>query len=480
MFLATIMLDLVIRDGKVVLADGTFNFDIGIEDGLITQLAQTIDEQADRTIDAAGKIIIPGVIDGHTHFDMPYVTAAGNFHTSDDFASGTTAAACGGCTTILDFVTPEPKQSLVEAFNERKDLANGKAVIDYGFHVIVNSASEESQEQMDVLVKEYGVTSFKVFTAYKKRGLMLNDGELFEILTKAASLRTLILAHCENEDMINVNTSNLLSQQKTEPQYHILSRPDFVEAEAVQKIGFLSKLTGACVLVVHISSGVGLQMVVDANATGAKLYAETCPHYLTFTNEVYQRKDAAKFIMSPPLKSKADLERLWRGIAVGEISTVGSDHACFSLEQKTRSKVFTDIPGGVQGTENILPILLNGVSQGRITMEQLVRVTSFNPAKLYDLYPKKGIISPNADADLVIIDLKKTMKLEKMNLHSDLDYSIYEDVSVEGYPVATIAHGALVFEDGKFIGTHASGDYIFRRIVESNFCPSQATIKESS
>jgi dihydropyrimidinase len=461
------LLDLVIKNGQVVFPYGTFNFEIGIEDGLITKLARRIDEQTDRTIDASGKIIIPGVIDGHTHFEMPYTTHAGTFRTSDDFLSGTTAAACGGCTTILDFVTPEPKQSLVAAFTARKELASRKAVIDYGLHVIVNNGSESTQEEMGILQKDYGVTSFKVFTAYKERGMMLNDGELFDILSKAASLGTLILAHCENEDMINTNTTELLSQQKTDPQYHALSRPDFVEAEAIQRIGFLSELTRCSVLVVHLSSGRGLKMVVDANATGARLYAETCPHYLTFTDEVYQRKDAAKFLMSPPLKGNADLERLWKGIALGEISTVGSDHACFSLEQKMVPKMFTDIPGGVQGTENILPILLNGVAQGRITLEQLVRVTSFNPAKLYNFYPKKGIISPNSDADLVILDPKKKMKLEQRNLHSNLDYSVYEDVSVEGYPVATIARGLLIFEDGQFVGKQAKGNYIFRRVAGS-------------
>jgi dihydropyrimidinase len=457
------LLDLVIKNGKVVLPEGLFSFEIGTEDGLITKLARTIDEQTNRTIDASGKIVIPGVIDGHTHFEMPYTTPAGTFITSDDFLSGTIAAACGGCTTILDFVTPEPKQPLVESFKARKELAGRKAVIDYGFHVIVNSASESTHEQLEILQRDYGVTSFKVFTSYKKRGMMLNDGELIDILFKAASLGALILAHCENEEMINTNTSRLLSQQKIDPQYHALSRKDYVEAEAVQRIGFLSQLTGASVLVVHLSSARGLRMILDANATDAKLYAETCPHYLTFTNEVYQRKDAAKFLMSPPLKGKADLERLWEGIALGEISTVGSDHACFSLDQKMKPKIFTDIPGGVQGTENILCILLNGVAQGRITLEQLVKVTSFNPAKLYNLYPRKGTISPNADADLVILDPKKKMKLEAKYLHSNLDYSIYEDISVEGYPVATIARGVLVFEDGQFVGEHTKGNYVFRR-----------------
>ncbi len=458
------LLDLVIKNGEVVLPEGTFNFEIGIEDGLITKLASEIDEQADRTIDASGKIIIPGVIDGHTHFEMPYSTPAGTFLTSDDFLSGTTAAACGGCTTILDFVTPEPGQSLVEAFNMRKGVASRKAVIDFGLHVILNSASESTQQQMETLQNDYGVTSFKIFTAYKKRGMMLNDGELYGVLSKAKALGALILAHCENEDMINSNTSKLLSEQKNDPQYHALSRPDFVEAEAVQRMGFLSELTGASVLVVHLSSDRGLQMVLDSRLSGERLYAETCPHYLTLTNEVYQRKDAAIFLMSPPLKGKADLERLWKGIALGEISTVGSDHACFTLEQKMKAKVFTEIPGGVQGTENILPILLNGVTQGRITLEQLVKVTSFNPAKLYNLYPRKGTISPNSDADLVIVDPKKKMKLEHKYLHSNLDYSIYEDVNVEGYPIATIARGMLVFQDGQFVGKEGRGNYIFRRV----------------
>jgi len=277
-----------------------------------------------------------------------------------------------------------------------------------------------------------------------------------------------VLAHCENENMVDSNTSKLITQQKTNPQYYPLSRPDYAEAEAIQKIGFLSKLTCAPVLPVHVSSEAGLQMVSDSNATGARLFAETCPHYLTFTNEVYQRVDAAKFVMAPPLRTKSDLERLWRGIAQGEISTVGSDHACFSLEDKTSSKSFTGVPGGVQGTENILPILLNGVAQGRITLEQLVRVTSFNSSRLYNIFPRKGIILPNADADLVIIDPKKKVKLSRSNQHSNLDYSIYEDIVVEGYPIVTISHGIPVYENGNFVGKGANGGYLFRTVPKSS------------
>lgn len=462
------MFDLVITDGKIVSAEGIFNFDIGIENGVITRLAAKIDHQADRVIDAAGKVLIPGVIDGHTHFEMPYTTDAGTFRTADDFVSGTTAAACGGCTTIIDFVTPEPGQSLIDAFKKRKDLAAGRAVIDYALHVIVDSISESTLEEIDVLLKQYGVTSFKVFTAYKKRGLMLDDGQLFRMLAKSASLGTLVLAHCENDDIINGNTSKLIAQQETDPRYYPLSRPDYAEAEAIQRIGFLSSLTGASVLPVHVSSESGLQMIIDSNAMGARLFAETCPHYLTFTEEVYNRRDAAKFVMAPPLRKISDLDRLWTGIARGEIFTVGSDHACFSLGDKTRSNSFTGIPGGVQGTENILPILLNGVARGRMTFEQLVKVTSFNSSKLYNIFPRKGAILPNADADLVMIDPRKKVKLDRTTLHSNLDYSIYEDVIVEGYPVVTIAHGVPLYEDGDFIAKGTTGNYIFRRVPESS------------
>jgi len=453
------MLDLVVKNAKVIFVDGVYEAEIGIEDGKISKVCKVIDDSAERRLDASGKLVMAGGIDAHTHFQLKYDGTL----TADDFYTGTVAAACGGITTIIDFITPERGESYIEAYEKRREEADGKAVIDYGLHLCVIDTSEDRLKELETLVKEHGVSTFKFFTAYRKRGLMLDDGSILELMRRCSGLGVMLLAHCENEDMINRNVEKFLSAGLYSPEYHAYSRPDYVEAEAIQRVAFISKLTNTPVLVVHLSSKMGLDAIRKARSEGVRIYAETCPHYLIFTDEVYKREDGAKWIMSPPLKKEHDRQALWKGIADGSIATAGSDHACFTYEQKKKGKKFTEIPGGVQGVENIIPILYSeGVRKGLISLGRLVEITSLNPAKLYGLYPRKGAVMVGSDADLVVIDPNRRVRLGVETLHSNLDHSIYEGIEVVGYPVHTISKGEVIVEDMEFVGKQGRGEYVKR------------------
>ena len=452
---------MVIRGGSVATEFGVFQADIGVEDGRVSRVARLVEEPAEKVINAGGKLVIPGGIDGHVHFAMHY---SDGIYTADDFYSGTVAAACGGITTIIDFATPEQGQSFIDAFIARRRQADGEVAVDYGLHLSVVSADARRLAELGELYNEHGVASIKVFTAYRRRGLMLDDGAMLDVLREAARLGILVLAHCENEDIINRNVERFLSEGKTGVEYHGLSRPDYVEAEAIRRLSFFAGLTGARLLVVHLSSGMGLEAVRDARRVGVRVYAETCPHYLMFDDSVYRSRDAALYLMSPPLKSTRDRDALWEGVVDGGITVMGSDHACFTARDKRRSEVFTEIPGGVQGTENIIPILYSeGVAKGRLSIERFVALVSANPARLYGLYPRKGAILPGSDADLTIIDPNMKVRLGRDALHSRLDHSIYEGVEVRGYPTEVVSRGRVIVENREFVGQRGWGQYLARR-----------------
>ncbi|MEM0349485.1 MAG: dihydropyrimidinase [Candidatus Caldarchaeum sp.] len=449
--------DLMVRNCRVVDVDGVYEADIAVAGGRIAAIGRRLEARAEKIYDAGGRYVFPGAIDGHVHFKLKYFE---NVYTADDFYTGTVAAGCGGVTTIIDFVTPETKD-YVEDFRRRRAEADGEVVVDYGLHMSVTDYDEKIERMLIHLFENEGLASVKMFTAYSRRGLMLDDGKAYRLMKLCGEKNVLVMVHAENEHLINTFVEEFVSQGKTEPIYHSWSRPDFVEAEAVNRVAFLSGLTGAEILIVHVSSAMGLDAILEARQKGVKIHGETCPHYLMFTEDVYLKPDGAKFIMSPPLKKEHDREALWKGVLTDGFSVVGSDHACFNLSQKLGHKSFTTVPGGVAGTE-VIPMILfsEGVVKRGMPLSRFIALTALNPAKLYGVYPRKGVIRVGADADFYILDPSQKTRLTRENLHSNIDHSIYEDVEVSCRIVATFSRGEQIVENGEFIGKRGRGQYI--------------------
>ncbi len=458
--------DLILRNCKAVDVSGTQDCEIAVDGGKIVKLAKVIEDGANRIIDCTGKLVIPGAIDGHVHFEMEY---GPGIRTADDFRTGTESAAAGGVTTVIDFVTPVRGQPLSDAFEERLRAAQGKVLVDFGLHVCVLEANAQRISELRRLVEERGVASVKVFTAYRSRGLMIDDGSLIRLSRELAAMDVLMLCHCENEEMVARATEELAFEGRTDVAHYESSRPDYAEAEAVNRIGFISAVTGVEFLVVHISSAAALSSLRTLKRSGVRATGETCPHYLVFTKEVYRSERGPLYVMAPPLRTALDKEALWRGISDGTIDVVGSDHAPYLAVHKFRSRDFREIPGGVQGTEVIVPLLFSeGVRRGLIGLERLVELTSYNPARIYGLSHRKGRIAVGFDADIVVIDPEKRVRLGRETLHSSLDHSIYEGVEVTGYPVLTVARGEVVAEDGQVTGRPGRGEYLHRSRQKSN------------
>jgi dihydropyrimidinase len=448
------VLDLVIKNGKIVTESQVFDGEIGIENGKITQISRSVVDSPNKVIDARGKLVLPGLIDGHTHMEMPFMGTM----TNDDFYQGTVAAACGGVTTIVDFSVQPKGGTLRETYSTWRKKADPKVCIDYSLHMIIREYNSTIRSEIKDIIDK-GVISFKLFMAYKGQ-LYLDDGSIYSIMEEVKGHGGIVGLHCENGDVIDCLVSKFLSEGKVDPEYHAKSRPPQLEAEAVNRGIRLAEISGSPMYVVHTSTGLGTAEVKANADRGLPVYCETCPHYLVLTDEAYKRPDGNHFIMSPPLRSDEDRAKLWTGLANGSVKTVASDHACFSSKMKAQPD-FSRVPNGVPGTEVILPVLYSaGVTKGLLSLNRLVQVSSFNPAKLFGLYPKKGAIAVGSDADLVILDPKKKVRLSKDNLHSNVDYSIYEDVYVTGYPVMTILRGEVVAQDGQLIGKQGRGQFV--------------------
>ena len=453
-------MDLLIKNGTIVTESQVVQADVGVDGGVVTHIGKDIRGPASRVLDAAGKLVLPGGIDAHTHFEMPFMGT----HTADDFESGTVAAACGGITTIIDFAMQQKGDSLFDALETWRRKADPKVCVDYGLHVVITEVNETTFNEIKRVV-DYGVPSFKLYMAYRNEGLLLDDASIYRVMQETAKCGGLVGLHCENEDLIQYFVSALLKEGKTGAEYHPKAKPAIVEGEAVRRALTLAEYAGANMYVVHTSSRLGREAIRDAPQRGIRAFAETCPHYLTFTDEVYARPDGMNFVMSPPIKKEADRASLWQGLAEGDVKTMGSDHACFTTQQKLIGRDdFTKIPNGVAGTEVIIPILYSrGVREGIISLNRLVQVTSCNPARLFGLWPQKGTIAVDSDADLVIFDPEKRVRLTADNLHSRIDHSIYEDYTCHGYPATTISRGEIVQENGHFTGKKGRGKFLRRK-----------------
>src|SRR5580765_2625910 len=453
----------LIKNGTIVTAVDQYKGDVLVEDEKIAVIGMTLDIPAanvDKVIDAAGKYVLPGGIDVHTHMDMPF----GGATSADDFETGTRAAAFGGTTTIVDFAIQYRGQTLHQAWETWAKKAEGKAVVDYGFHMIITELNDQVESEMDALVKQ-GISSFKLFMAYPGV-FMLDDGSIFKALLRTGQNGGTICMHAENGSVIDVLVQRALAEGKRAPKYHALTRPARAEAEATHRAIALSEIAGVPIYIVHLSAAEALEMVTEARDRGLPAYAETCPQYLFLSYENYEEPDfdGAKYVMSPPLRDKAKQDQLWRGLAFNDLQCISTDHCPFCMKEKRLGENdFSKIPNGAPGIETRMSLVYDGgVRPGRISMNRFVELTSTSPAKIFGLFPRKGTIAPGSDADIVVFDPNRTITLAAKTLHMNVDYNPYEGRQVTGATDTVISRGRVVIEDGKFVGRKGGGSFVKR------------------
>jgi dihydropyrimidinase len=449
----------LIKNGLIHSPDRIFKGDILIKNGKIHQTGTGILVSPEMLImDASGKLVFPGGIDLHVHMELP--TPAGN--SRDDFYTGSRAALAGGTTAIIDFVTPARRESYVKAFKDREKLAR-KSLIGYAFHVSPSWWGKDSAREMEILVKEYGVTSFKCYMAYQET-IGINEEILEEVMKTAEKLNALVTLHCEEDSIIQKNIAQFISEGKTSPKYHPLSRPHGAEIGAVQKAIDLAAKTGCKIYIVHVSTAGAVDLIRKAQKSGIEVYTETCPQYLLLEDSVYDQpfEQSAPYVMSPPLRKKDDQEALWEAIADGTIQIVGTDHCPFNLKgQKDRGKNdFTRIPGGAGGIEHRLSLLFTyGVLSKRISIEQFVKVTSENPAAIFGI-KNKGKIQPGFDADLVIWNPDKESVISAKTHFQNCDTNIYEGSKTMGATETVVIKGKIAFQNSQVLLPVLAGQYL--------------------
>src|SRR3954465_6973891 len=451
----------LISNGTIVTAVDQYSGDVLVEDEKIAIIGSSPgDIHADKTIDASGKYVLPGGIDVHTHLDMPF----GGTNSADDFATGTIAAAFGGTTSIVDFAIQYKGQTLHHAWETWMKKAEGKAAIDYGFHMIITDLNDQAEGEMDALARQ-GAPAFKLFMAY--RGIfMLDDGSIFKALLRTGQNGGTICMHAENGDVIDVLVQRALKAGPTAPKYHALTRPARAEAEATHRAIALAEMAEVPIYIVHLSAAEALQMVTEARDRGLPAYAETCPQYLFLSYDNYEEPDfdGAKYVMSPPLRDQAKQAQLWRGLAFNDLQCISTDHCPFCLKEKRLGEHdFSKIPNGAPGIETRMSLVYDGgVREGRISLNRFVELTSTSPAKIFGLFPRKGTIAPGSDADIVIFDPQKTQRLGVASLHMKVDYTPYEGRQVTGAADTVMSRGRLVIENGRFVGRKGSGSFLKR------------------
>lgn len=450
----------LLKGGTLVTATETAPADVLVDGERVALIGLDLDVAADRVIDAAGKYLMPGGIDAHTHMEMPF----GGSRCSDDFATGTAAAAWGGTTTIVDFVVPNPGEALPSGLDRWHQMAT-KSHVDYGLHVIVREIGPNTLEEMDRLVAADGVTSFKVFMAYPGV-FMMDDAAIFRAMSRAADSGALILLHAENGGPIDVLVERYLGEGKTDPVNHGLTRPASMEGTAVARAIALGELARAPVYIVHLSSRDALDAVRIGRDRGVAVYAETCPQYLYLSADDMARPDfeGAKFVCSPPLRPADHQEELWKGLAAGDLQLVSTDHAPFNFHQQKElgRGNFAKIPNGLPGVEDRFTLMYQGVVDGHIGLNRFVDLVATRPARMFGLYPRKGTIAPGSEADVVVFDPADRRTISAATHHMNVDYSCYEGMAVTGRPVVVMQRGNILVEGGELRARPGDGRFLER------------------
>ncbi len=460
---------IIVRGGTVVNADRAFRADVLCQDGKIVAVGEDLDAPGHaKVIDAGGQYVMPGGIDPHTHLQLPFMgtTAA------DDFYTGTAAGLAGGNTTIIDFVIPDPKEPLMDAFRKWRGWAE-KAASDYSFHVAVTWWSDSVKRDMGTLVQQEGVNSFKHFMAYKN-AIMCDDETLVNSFKRALELGAMPTVHAENGELVFLLQKEVAAMGITGPEGHPLSRPPMVEAEAANRAIAIADVLNVPIYVVHVSCIEAAEAIARARARGQRVYGEVLAGHLVLDDSVYRHPDfatAAAHVMSPPFRPKGHQEFLWRGLQSGNLHTTATDHCTFCAGQKAAGKDdFSKIPNGCGGVEERMAVIWDaGVNTGRLTPSEFVAVTSANAARLFNIYPQKGSVSVGADADLVVWDPQGSKTLSVATQHSKCDFNVFEGRTVRGIPSHTISQGELVFVQGDLRAVRGKGRYIKRPAFGPNF-----------
>src|SRR5947209_14981751 len=450
----------LIRNGHIITAADNYNADILIENETVSVIGAKLDVEADRVIDAAGKLVIPGGIDPHTHMELPF----GGTESADDFRTGTIAAAHGGTTTIIDFAVQYKGQSLIEGIDNWHQKAEGKCAIDYGFHLITTELEDRQIEEMYTVMDE-GVTSFKMFMAYP--GVFLvDDATIFRAMSAAGARGGLICMHAENGIVINEIIKRALDKGHTAPKYHALTRPTVAEAEGVHRAIAIAEMAESPVYIVHLSCTDALNQVREARDRGIPAFAETCPQYLFLSIEDYGEDfNGAKYVMTPPLREKWNQAELWKGLKTDDLQVISTDHCPFCMkEQKELGRGdFSKIPNGAPGVENRVPLIYNGgVVENRISLNRFVELTSTAAAKMFGLFPKKGTIAVGSDADIVVFDPEKEQTLGVETQHMNVDYNTHEGKKIKGAVETVLSRGRVVVENNEFKGKAGNGKFLKR------------------
>ncbi|HVG33211.1 MAG TPA: dihydropyrimidinase [Pyrinomonadaceae bacterium] len=450
----------LIRNGRVITAVDDYRADVLIEDERVSVIGARLEMEADLVIDAAGKLVIPGGIDPHTHMELPF----GGTEASDDFRTGTIAAAHGGTTTIIDFAVQYKGQTLTEGLDAWHAKAEGKTAIDYGFHLITTDLEDDRVPEMHRLIDE-GVTSFKLFMAYP--GVFLvDDATIFRAMTAAGERGGLICMHAENGIVINEIIKRALAAGRTAPKYHALTRPTIAEAEGVHRAIAIAEMAEAPVYIVHLSCADALQQVRQARDRGIPAFAETCPQYLFLSIDDYGEDfEGAKYVMTPPLREKWNQAELWKGLRMDDLQVISTDHCPFCMkEQKELGRDdFSKIPNGAPGVEHRVPLIFNGacIEQG-MSLNRFVELTSTAAAKMFGLFPKKGTIAIGSDADIVIFDPEREQTISVKTHHMNVDYSAYEGKTIRGVVETVLSRGRVVIENGEYRGKPGDGRFLKR------------------